>query len=117
MSARECPFSARGAGCAALLLLGQLGCSPRYELLRSLDEDGAGGSLAVSGGTGSTGDDVGGSVGTGGNELGVGGTGSVGTGGNELGFGGTGSVGSGGTSGSGGLAGGGGTSGIAGSGG
>jgi hypothetical protein len=49
MSARNCPFSARPASCALLLLLGQLGCSPKYELLRTFEES-AGGSSASAGG-------------------------------------------------------------------
>lgn len=49
MSARRRTFSAPLTGRALLLLLGQLGCSPQYELLRTSDGDGAGGASSTSG--------------------------------------------------------------------
>ena len=68
MAARDSRFLARPAS-YALFLLVQLGCSPRYELLRTLDEGGAAGSLASSG-TSSGSRAVGGATSVGGTALG-----------------------------------------------
>jgi hypothetical protein len=69
MSARDCPFSARLASCALLFVLGQAGCSPKYELLRTLDQGGAGQSFA-SAGSASGNPAVGGATGLGPNDFG-----------------------------------------------
>ena len=75
MSRRYCPFSARPASCALLLLLGQVAGSPRYELLRTLEEEGAAGSLSLpsSGGSQAVGGTMSlGGTGSGGNSAGGG---------------------------------------------
>lgn len=45
MSARNCPFSAPRASGVLVLLFAPLGCSPQYELLRTVEEGGTGGNL------------------------------------------------------------------------
>jgi hypothetical protein len=74
MPARDCPFSARPASYALLFLLGQLGCSPKYELLRTLEESGGGsaaGNPSVTAGTTSLGGtDFGGSSASSGSDAG-----------------------------------------------
>ena len=65
MSARKRLFSARPISCALLLLLGQLGCSPKYELLRTLGESEAGASFSAAGGQA-----VGGTIGVGATDAG-----------------------------------------------
>lgn len=90
MSARNYAFLARAASCGLFVLVSQLGCSPKYELLRSVDAGGTDSGGFSSGGTGIAGGDAGGSFAVGGNDVGSGGTGVGGGGGNEAGGGGTG---------------------------
>jgi hypothetical protein len=72
MSARHCPFSVPQVSGALVLLLAQLGCSPQYELLRTVEEGGAGGNLggAQPGGTSAGGVGLGGTPSGGGRDWG-----------------------------------------------
>lgn len=69
MSAADSPFSARPARCVLLLLFGQLGCSPQYQLLQTVDEGGIGGNPTVAGSS-SGNEAVGGAMSLGGTDFG-----------------------------------------------
>ena len=85
MATGDCPFSSTWAWAARFVLLGQLGCSPQYALLETVNDSGDGGSAAAAVGGASGNPAVGGTT-AGGAEYG--GTGSGGFSAGDAGCGG-----------------------------